>query len=83
MSIASSNNIVIFYVQFLYNNIHMAKRNYSVIVRNLAICSFILSPLLGYLYVQSKMVSMEKGIHDDLNRIALKGKTLADVPRKG
>jgi hypothetical protein len=65
-----------------YNNIHMAKRNYSVIVRNMAICSFFVSPFLGYLYVQSKMVGMEKGIHDDLNRISRKGKTLADVPRK-
>jgi hypothetical protein len=60
----------------------MAKRNYAVWAKNLAICSFIISPILGYLYVRSKMVSMEKGIHDDLRRITSKGKTLADVPRK-
>jgi hypothetical protein len=28
------------------------------------------------------MKVMEKGIHDDLNRIKSKGKTLADIPRK-
>jgi len=60
----------------------MAKKNYSKLVKNLALCSFVISPLLGYLYVQSKMVNMEKGIHDDLRRIETKGKTLADVPRK-
>lgn len=40
------------------------------------------APFCGYLYVNSKMVNMEKGIHDDLARIKSKGKTLADVPRK-
>ena len=60
----------------------MAKRDYAALVKNLAICSFFLSPFLGYLYIQSKMVSMEQGIHDDLRRITSKGKTLADVPRK-
>ena len=51
-------------------------------MRNLGICSFIVSPILGWLYVEAKMKNMEKGIHDDLNRIRSKGKTLADIPRK-
>lgn len=51
-------------------------------MRNLGLASFVVSPLLGYIYVQSKMKNMEKGIHDDLNRIKSKGKTLADIPRK-
>lgn len=44
--------------------------------------SFIISPILGWIYVQSKMKNMEKGIHDDLARIKSKGKTLADIPKK-
>lgn len=56
--------------------------NWPKVVRNLGIVGILVSPYLGYLYVNSKMVSMEKGIHDDLARIKSKGKTLADVPRK-
>lgn len=55
---------------------------YSKIVRNLGLASFIISPILGWIYVQSKMKNMEQGIHDDLARIKSKGKTLADIPRK-
>lgn len=51
-------------------------------IRNLGVASFVVSPLLGYLYVSSKMKTMEKGIHEDLARIKSKGKTLADIPRK-
>jgi len=54
----------------------------SKVVRNLGLASFVISPLLGWLYVQSKMKSMEKGIYDDLERIKSKGKTLSDIPRK-
>lgn len=36
------------------------------IIRNLGISSFVVSPIIGYLYVQSKMKNMEKGVHDDL-----------------
>lgn len=56
--------------------------NWPKLFKNMAIASFVISPYLGYLYVNSKMVSMEQGIHDDLARIKSKGKTLADVPRK-
>lgn len=55
---------------------------YTKIVRNLGMASFIISPILGWMYVQSKMKNMEKGIHDDLARIKSKGKTLADIPKK-
>mgnify|MGYP006876294992 CR=1 FL=1 len=56
--------------------------NWPKSFRNLGIVLIFASPYLGYLYVNSKMVNMEKGIHDDLARIKSKGKTLADVPRK-
>lgn len=55
---------------------------YTKIIRNLGISSLFISPLLGWIYVKTKMQGMEKGIHDDLNRIKSKGKTLADIPRK-
>jgi hypothetical protein len=55
---------------------------YTKIIRNLGISSLFISPLLGWIYVRTKMKNMEKGIHDDLNRIKSKGKTLADIPRK-
>jgi hypothetical protein len=42
----------------------------------------IVAPFCGYMYVRSKMVTMEKGIEDDLKRIEMKGKTLGDIPRK-
>lgn len=57
-------------------------KNLPKIVRNLGIAGIIISPVLGYLYVESKMKVMEQGIHDDLSRIRSKGKTLADIPRK-
>lgn len=60
----------------------MNKSKMAKIVRNLGIASFVVSPILGWLYVQSKMKNMEKGIYDDLERIKSKGKTLADIPRK-
>jgi hypothetical protein len=56
--------------------------NWPKMFRNFGVVAIIASPCLGYLYVNSKMVNMEKGIHDDLARIKSKGKTLADVPRK-
>jgi hypothetical protein len=56
--------------------------NWPKLFRNFGIVCFLTAPVFGYLYVNSKMVSMEKGIHDDLARIKSKGKTLADVPRK-
>lgn len=58
------------------------KPSFYKIIRNLGIASFVVSPLLGYLYVNGKMKAMEKGIHDDLARIKAKGKTLADIPKK-
>lgn len=58
------------------------KTNVPKIIRNLGIASIFVSPVLGWLYVQSKMKGMEKGIHDDLARIRSKGKTLADIPKK-
>ena len=60
----------------------MAKKDYSKLIRNLGLSAFIIAPICGWLYVRAKMVSMEKGIYDDLRRIDSKGKTLADVPRK-
>lgn len=56
--------------------------NWPKLFRNMAVVAIFAAPYLGYLYVNSKMVNMEKGIHDDLARIKSKGKTLADVPRK-
>ena len=58
------------------------KPSFYKIIRNLGIASFVVSPLLGYLYADGKMKAMEKGIHDDLARIKSKGKTLADIPKK-
>lgn len=58
------------------------KINVPKMIRNFGIASIFISPVLGWLYVQSKMKNMEKGIHDDLARIKSKGKTLADIPRK-
>ena len=51
-------------------------------IRNLGILGIIVPPVLGWLYVESRMKAMEKGIHDDLQRIRSKGKTIADIPRK-
>ena len=48
----------------------------------LGIGGFVLSPPLGAWYVNRKMLDMERGIHDDLNRIKKKGKTALDIPRK-
>lgn len=56
--------------------------NWPKLFRNFGLVCFVTAPILGYLYVNYKMVSMEKGIYDDLARIKSKGKTLADVPRK-
>lgn len=56
--------------------------NWPKMFRNLSVVLILSAPYCGYLYVNSKMVNMEKGIHDDLARIKSKGKTLADVPRK-
>lgn len=56
--------------------------NWPKMFRNLGVVLILGAPYCGYLYVNSKMVNMEKGIHDDLARIKSKGKTLADVPRK-
>lgn len=50
--------------------------------RNSIILTMFVAPVLGYLYMESKMKTMEKGIHDDLARIESKGKTLGDIPRK-
>lgn len=51
-------------------------------LRNGVIVLMFTAPVLGYLYVNSKMKGMEKGIEDDLKRIQSKGKTLGDIPRK-
>jgi len=51
-------------------------------LRNFLICTMVSAPVLGYLYVDSKMKRMEKGIEDDLKRIESKGKSLRDIPRK-
>lgn len=51
-------------------------------LRNTFIGVVITAPIVGYWYTDSKMVNMEKGVHDDLRRIQMKGKTLADIPRK-
>lgn len=55
---------------------------YSKYIRNLGIASLVVSPIVGWIYIEVKMKNMEKGIHDDLARIKAKGKTLADIPRK-
>ena len=60
----------------------MKKYNWYKVARNFGLACFVISPILGWLYVESKMKVMEKGIHDDLARIKSKGKTLADIPRK-
>ena len=60
----------------------MPKLNYAKLARNVGLSMFKIAPTCGYLYVRSKMVQMEKGIHDDLKRIKSKGKTMADIPRK-
>lgn len=36
----------------------MKKNGFSKIIRNLGLASFVVSPLLGYLYVNSKMKGM-------------------------
>jgi hypothetical protein len=51
-------------------------------LRNTLIGIMVVSPVIGYLYVDSKMKGMEKGITDDLLRIQKKGKDLSDIPRK-
>lgn len=51
-------------------------------LRNILIGTMVISPVAGYLYVESKMKGMEKGITDDLLRIQNKGKNLSDIPRK-
>ncbi len=56
--------------------------NWPKIFKNIGLVAMISAPFCGYLYVNLKMVNMEKGIHDDLARIKSKGKTLADVPKK-
>lgn len=55
---------------------------YYKYVRNFFICLMVVAPPLGYLYVDSKMKRMEKGIEDDLKRIEAKGKSIRDIPRK-
>ena len=61
----------------------MAKNKFNFkIARNIGLGLMVIAPICGHLYVKSKMVTMEKGIHDDLNRIRIKGKSLADIPRK-
>ena len=42
------------------------KSSYTKIIRNLGIASLFVSPLLGWIYVDTKMKGKEKGIHDDL-----------------
>jgi hypothetical protein len=51
-------------------------------LRNTLVSIMVVSPVAGYLYVDSKMKGMEKGITDDLLRIQYKGKNLSDIPRK-
>ena len=51
-------------------------------LRNSLILTMVSAPVLGYLYVDSKMKRMEKGIEDDLRRIEAKGKNLSDIPRR-
>lgn len=51
-------------------------------IRWLGITCFLVSPPIGAWYVNEKMKQMEKGVHDDLNRIKMKGKTVGDIPRK-
>ena len=51
-------------------------------MRNSLFAVMVAAPFCGYLYVNSKMRNMEKGIEDDLKRIQSKGKTLGDIPRK-
>ena len=60
----------------------MKKINWYKVIRNFGFSMYIIAPIVGWLYVDMKMKGMEKGIHDDLNRIKSKGKTLADIPKK-
>ena len=60
----------------------MKKTNWYKVFRNAGLSMYIIAPIAGWIYVDSKMKGMEKGIHDDLNRIKSKGKTLADIPKK-
>lgn len=50
--------------------------------RNVLVGVVVVAPFLGYYYVSNNMKRMEKGITDDLKRIEMKGRTLADIPRK-
>jgi hypothetical protein len=50
--------------------------------RNCLFAVVVAAPFAGYYYVSSNMKRMEKGITDDLKRIEMKGRTLADIPRK-
>ena len=60
----------------------MSKIDWPKYFRNFGVLCFVASPICGYLYVSRKMITMEKGIHDDLARIRMKGKDLSDIPRK-
>lgn len=50
--------------------------------RNVLLGVVVVAPFLGYYYVSRNMKRMEKGITDDLKRIEMKGRTLADIPKK-
>lgn len=51
-------------------------------LRNFLMVTVVAAPFAGYYYVNNNMRRMEKGVTDDLKRIEMKGKTLADIPRK-
>jgi hypothetical protein len=51
-------------------------------MRNGLILLVLTAPIAAKYYVDSNMKRMEKGITDDLKRIEMKGKTLADIPKK-
>jgi hypothetical protein len=60
----------------------MAKINITKWAKWIGYAGFFLSPPIGIWYVQAGMKRMEKGVHDDLERIRMKGKTVGDIPRK-
>ena len=76
--------ILLFYLNVTrYNYYLMAiPLKYYRWMRNALIGTMFVAPVMGYLYVSSKMRQMEKGIEDDLKRIESKGKSLSDIPRK-
>lgn len=66
----------------MYNIIMAIPIKYYRWFRNFLFGVVVAAPFAGYYYVNRNMRRMEKGITDDLKRIEMKGRTLADIPKK-